>query len=139
MKTSSRFSAGFTLLELMIVVVIIAILVAIAVPTYRQYVLRGHRTDATRTLQDLSSRQENYYFSNNRYTTTLADLGATSSIAGPYFTVGIASASTTDYVVQATAVGSQAQDAGCLTFDLHRSGQRESTGSAPVATCWGGN
>ncbi|HXE76778.1 MAG TPA: type IV pilin protein [Rhodanobacter sp.] len=139
MKTVARYESGFTLLELMIVVVIIAILTAIALPSYRQYVLRGHRTEATRALQDLSSRQENYYFSNNKYTSTLSDLGATSSIAGQYFTVGIASASTTDYVVQATAVGTQLQDSGCQTFTLHRSGQQESTGSAPVATCWGGN
>lgn len=139
MKTVARHESGFTLLELMIVVVIIAILTAIALPSYRQYVLRGHRTEATRALQDLSSRQENYYFSHNAYTSTLSDLGATSSIAGQYFTVGIASASTTDYVVQATAVGTQTQDSGCQIFKLHRSGQQESTGSATVATCWGGN
>lgn len=139
MKTMIRHESGFTLLELMIVVVIIAILTAIALPSYRQYVLRGHRTDATRALQDLSSRQENYYFSNNAYTSTLSDLGATSSIAGQYFTIGIASASTTDYVIEATAVGAQAQDGGCLTFKLHRSGQQESTGSDSVATCWGGH
>jgi type IV pilus assembly protein PilE len=139
MKTSVKNELGFTLLELMIVVVIIAILTAIALPNYRQYVLRGHRTEATRALQDLSSRQENYYFSNNKYTSVLSDLGANSSIASQYFTVGIASASTTDYVVQATAVGIQMQDAGCATFTLHRSGQQESTGSALASKCWGGN
>ena len=64
MKTSMRRVAGFSLMELMIVVAIIAILLAIAIPSYRNYILRAHRTDATRGLQDIASREENYYFNN---------------------------------------------------------------------------
>jgi len=130
---------GFSMIELMIVVVIISILAAIAIPSYRQYVMKGHRSEATRALQDIASRQESYYFSNNEYTDNLANLGASSSIAGAYFTVAIPSASSSDYEITATARGTQTQDGGCATFTLHRSGAKESTGTATTDTCWGGH
>jgi type IV pilus assembly protein PilE len=139
MRAGMNGTGGFSMIELMIVVVIISILAAIAIPSYRQYVLKGHRSEATRALQDIASRQENYYFSNNAYTSNLADLGANSSVAGAYFTVAIPSASSTDYQVTATAQGTQTQDGGCTTFTLHRSGAKESTGPATTDTCWGGH
>ena len=139
MITDENRTRGFSMVELMIVVVIISILAAIAIPSYRQYVLKGHRSEATRALQDLASRQENYYFSNNEYTDNLADLGASGDIAGVYFTVAIPSASSSVYQITATAQGTQTQDGGCTAFTLHRSGAKESTGTAPSATCWGGH
>jgi prepilin-type N-terminal cleavage/methylation domain len=137
MKTSIRRIAGFSMVELMIVVVIIAILAAIAIPSYRQYVLRGHRTDATRALQDLASRQESYFFSNNKYTNALTDLGASTSVAGNYFTVAIPSASSTDYTITATAQGTQTQDTACTAFSLTRAGVQTSSGTGAADTCWG--
>jgi type IV pilus assembly protein PilE len=128
---------GFTLLELLIVVVIIAILASVAIPSYRNYVLRSHRTDATRALNDLAARQESYFFSNNTYTSKLSDLGANSSVAGSYFTVGIASASTTAYTLTATAQGKQTQDT-CQSFSLTRAGAQTSNGSSSdTPNCWG--
>ena len=141
MKTNKHRMAGFSLIELMIVVVIISILAAIAIPSYRQYVLRGHRTDATRALQDLASRQENYFFSNNMYTNNLSLLGATSSVAGQYFTVSVsipAGSSSTDYLITATAKGTQVQDSACTAFTLARSGEKGSSGTGLADTCWGG-
>jgi type IV pilus assembly protein PilE len=133
-----RRTAGFTLIELMIVVVIIAILAAIAMNSYRQYILRGNRTSATRALQDLTSREENYYFSNNAYTTSLNSLGASASMAGPYYTVLVPAASATNYVVEADVKGTQAQDGACQSFQLKRTGAQTSTGSGTAATCWQG-
>jgi len=139
MKTSMRRVAGFTLVELMIVVVIIAILAALAMNSYRRYILRGHRTDATRALQDLSAREENYYFSNNAYTNNLTKLGSGSDAAGIYFNLAIPSASSIGYTVEADATGAQMQDAACLGFQLTREGlQIVSNGTGSVATCWQG-
>lgn len=139
MNTDMNRSRGFSMIELMIVVVIIAILSAIAIPSYRQYVLRGHRSEATRALQDLASRQENYYFTNNEYATNLSELGASSSVAGVYFRVAISSASSTDYQITATTQGTQDQDRACTAFALHRSGAKESSGNGTAETCWGGH
>jgi type IV pilus assembly protein PilE len=139
MRTDMNRARGFSMIELMIVLVIISILAAIAIPSYRQYMLKGHRSEATRALQDIASRQENYYFSNNEYADNLGDLGATSSIAGSYYTIAIASASSTDYEITAAARGTQTQDGACTAFALHRSGAKGSSGSGATEICWGGH
>lgn len=130
---------GFTLIEMLIVVVIIAILAAIALPSYRQYGVRAHRTDAQRALMDLAGRQERYYYSNNAYADSLNELAANSSIGGTYYTVSVASASSTDFTVTATAVGTQKRDDDlCQTLSLDRAGVQQSTGSTTNApSCWG--
>jgi type IV pilus assembly protein PilE len=140
MSKHKRYLAGFSMIELMIVLVIIAILAAIAIPSYRQYVLRGHRTDATRALQDLASRQENYFFSNNRYPSSMSSINGSSSVAGPYFSVAIPSASSTDYTLRATAQGTQMKDTSCASFSLNRAGQRtalSTSGTDTTTSCWG--
>ncbi|HEY0196956.1 MAG TPA: type IV pilin protein [Rhodanobacter sp.] len=140
MNTTLRRAAGFTLLELLVVVTIIAILSAIAIPSYRQYVLRGHRTDATRALQDLAAREENFYFANNAYSKLTTDLGSSASVAGRYFSINIPSASSTDYTLRATAIDPQTQDTMCRVFTLDRAGNSLSTdagGADTSTTCWG--
>jgi type IV pilus assembly protein PilE len=79
MKTKS--SSGFTLIELMIVVAIMAVLVAIGIPSYSSYVLKGKLTEGQTLLSDLQLREEQYYADNRAY----AD-GMTPRTAGKYFT-----------------------------------------------------
>lgn len=129
---------GFSLIELMIVVLIVAILGAVAIPNYRSYILRTHRTDATRVLLDLAGRQERYFFSNNAYTDNIADLGGKTSMAGDRYTVSIPSASSTDYTVKAVAIGDQLNDKDCKTMSLDRTGEQHSTGTTDDnPKCWG--
>lgn len=136
-----RRQQGFSLIELMIVVVIVAILAAVALPTYRSYIVRSHRVDAQRALTDLAARQERYLYSNNAYTKNLGDLGGTSSMAGSYYSVSIdpAATSTTAFSVVATAAGTQlSDDKACQTLTLDQAGRQGSTGTTTNdPKCWG--
>jgi len=69
-------SAGFTLIELMIVVVIVAILAAIAYPNYIDYVTRGYRSEGQQWLMDLAQRQEQYFLDRRAYATAGIGTGA---------------------------------------------------------------
>lgn len=131
---------GFSLIELMIVVAIVAILAAIAVPSYRRYVVRANRADAQRALLDLAGREERFYYGANRYAKNLGELSATATLAGSNYTVSLdpAPATSTDFTVVATPVGNQLRDdAECQSLSLNRQGQQLSTGTASAATCWG--
>jgi prepilin-type N-terminal cleavage/methylation domain-containing protein len=63
-------SAGFTLIELMIAVTIVAILVGIAIPSYRSYVVRGQLQDGVNALASLRANMERFYQDNRTYATT---------------------------------------------------------------------
>ncbi len=65
---------GFTLIELMITVAIIAILAAVAYPSYNEYVQRGHRSEGQALLNDTAAFQERYDAQNFVYVTATADI-----------------------------------------------------------------
>ncbi|NII09165.1 type IV pilin protein [Oleiagrimonas sp. C23AA] len=135
-----RKQAGFSLIELMIVVAIVAILASIAWPSYRRYVVRSHRTDAKKALLEVAGREERYFYSNNDYTDQLSELGSSSSAAGQYYSLSIPVANATTYTVKATAVGSQQRDDElCQSISLDKTGKFTSEGSTTDApNCWGG-
>jgi len=60
-------AGGFTPIELMVVVTIIAILAAIALPNYRQYVIRGHRSAAQSQMMDIANREQQFLLMNRAY------------------------------------------------------------------------
>jgi len=66
--------SGFTLIEVMIVVVIIGILAAIAYPSYDEYVKRANRSEGQALLNDAAARQERYFAQNNAYITSSDEL-----------------------------------------------------------------
>ncbi|WP_079203213.1 type IV pilin protein [Pseudomonas sp. CC6-YY-74] len=74
MKAHSRYSAGFTLIELMIAVAIIGVLAAIALPNYTEYMTRSKRAEGQALLSDVSARQERFYAQNTNYVTNPANI-----------------------------------------------------------------
>src|SRR5438045_1955189 len=77
MFTPRHSLSGFTLIELMVVVGILGVLLAIAVPSYKQHVAKSRRADAKATLLDLAAREERFFSTNNAYTNVAANLGYT--------------------------------------------------------------
>ncbi len=60
---------GFTLIELMITIVIVAILASIAIPSYREYVIRGNRTAAQAAMMEIATQQQQFFVANRAYAT----------------------------------------------------------------------
>lgn len=134
--------SGFTLIELMIVLVVAAILVAIAIPMYSNQVRESRRTDARSALLDLAGREERYFATNNIYTNSAANLGYAAfpaTVGSGYYTVAAPTvpAGGASYSITATAVGTQAADAACASLTVTSTGQQTSTGTGSAATCWG--
>ncbi|MGP1667059.1 MAG: type IV pilin protein [Rhodanobacter sp.] len=102
---------GFTLVELMIVLAIIAILAAIALPTYGRYAYRAHRVDGQEMLLRIANAQERFYATNNYYG-SLNDIGYTSveSEKGYYLAkTDVADGSTAAQAYTATVTPQNAQ------------------------------
>jgi type IV pilus assembly protein PilE len=81
-RLSGSSQAGFTLIELMIVVVVIGILAAVAYPSYQDYVRRGKRSDAQQFMSEISSRETQYILDARAYTDKMGAGGLNMSRAG---------------------------------------------------------
>lgn len=125
---------GFTLIELMIVVVVIGILVAIAYPSYTSFVQKSRRGDAIASLADFRIEQEKWRANNVSYTTAAADLGLSSSSQDGYYVITIVSAGASTYQVKAEPTGVQSSDS-CNTFSIDENGP-DYSGSYADADCW---
>jgi type IV pilus assembly protein PilE len=130
---------GFTLIELMIAVAIVAILAAIALPNYNRYVLRTHRAPGHNILMAIASQQERFYTNFNRYATTLAEIGFTTTTAtaeGGYYVVSLpATGDTQTYQLLATPQGTQVNDK-CGNLTLTNAGVKGFSGDESNGHCW---
>jgi type IV pilus assembly protein PilE len=149
---------GFTLIELIIAMLIIATLAAIAIPSYSNYVLKSHRTEAKGALLDLAASEERYFSANNQYTANPSQLGYTQTSApfaigtGGYYSVtqiglvaatapvtGTSTGTPATFSITANAVGNQTADTACAVFTVNSAGQQTAqtaTLTDNSATCW---
>ena len=143
----SKRNSGFTIIELMIVVVIVAILLALAYPSYVDYVRRANRGEAQQILLNWSVNQEIFRANNPCY----AQTSAPSCANGPgfiplpshdKFTFSLDEANATAFSISATAVGDQENDKArdgteCKELNLNSAGQKYSGGSdTSLISCW---
>ncbi|OED40593.1 hypothetical protein ACH42_16000 [Endozoicomonas sp. (ex Bugula neritina AB1)] len=129
---------GFTLIELMIVVVIIGILAAVAIPSYQQYVRESRRTDAYSALTNVAAEQERFFTYDNRYSALINEVGGNRSPEG-YYTISL-TATDTSFTVTATPVSgsTQADDDECATLTLNQLGVKGATDKIGLVSteCW---
>jgi type IV pilus assembly protein PilE len=133
-RTMDTRAAGFTLIELIVVMIVVAILAAIAIPNYSQYVQRGHRSSAQAYISDLASRQAQFFLDRRVYADNVAALNvpAPAEIANRYVVAIAANGGPpATFIVTATPTGPQSDDR-CGALTINQAGAK----GAAATRCW---
>ncbi len=134
-------ATGFTLIELMITVALVAIITTISVSSYRQYMMRANRTDAAAVLLRIAAAQERWFLNNNQYSDDPSDAGLR---VGPlsehgYYTVTIERDANpaAGYTAKVTPVPGtrQSTDLDCQEMTIDETGRRDSS-PLGIDVCW---
>jgi len=131
-----RASSGFTLIELMITVAIVAILAAVAVPAYNDYIRRGYAADAVAALGTTRVRMEQYYQDNRNYGATEPTCGLTMPTNARVTYTCVLGANLQSYSI--TATGSQGAMVGNV-YSIDQTGAQRTTkykGATVSKNCW---
>ncbi len=129
----AKTQRGFTLIEIMVTVAIVAILAAIALPSYTAYVQRGKIGEAIANLSSMHVNMEQYFLDNNTY----VNGPCTTPPTGTYFTYSCTTTATT-YTIVATGIASQGMNG--FTYTIDQANNQQTTAfpgaSGLPASCW---
>lgn len=135
----ARRSKGFTLIELMIVVAVVAILASIALPAYNDSVRKSRRAQAKADIVEYAQMAERYFTVNSTYANFPTQLNLPTQspreagTAARYRLTYAADATT--FTITATPLGGQASDK-CGTLTINQAGQKTKSGTASFSDCW---
>ena len=140
LKICNNKNCGFSLLEILIVMVILAIIVSIAIPTYSREIIKTRRSDAQTALLNLAALMEHYYLEHHSYLG--ASIGNHSTIslakisAHGYYKLSITTPTAVTYQLTATPINTQSNDTQCRAFSIDQAGVKSVSGTASVEQCW---
>ena len=135
-----RSATGFTLIEVMITVAIIAILAAVAIPSYTDYITRSKIQEATTSLLAMRTKLEQFYQDQRTFFGACAPGTVAPKPAGlKYFTIDCPTLNNTQYLVTATGVAGT--DMALFTFTIDQANTRQTTNvppgwTPPATNCW---
>lgn len=132
-----KVQQGFTLIELMIVVAIIAIISAIAYPSYQDSVRKTNRTDGISAMQEAAQRLERCFTTNGSYIHANCPYGASDTFDSPkgHYTITVTATQGSYTITGTPKSASQLKDTGCTKFQLTQTGMKTAEGSASDR-CW---
>ena len=149
MQSDRRHTRGFTLAEILTALIVIAVLVALAVPAWRTHELRVRRSDGRAALIAAQTAQDQFFGAHARYATgsevfgpVPAGLGLARVSEHGFYRIEVsASADGLAYVATARATGAQGQaaDSRCLEMSIDQNGRRravDADGADRSADCW---
>jgi len=153
--SSSRMSGprmrGFTLIELMITLVVLAIIASIAIPAYTAQQKKARRADARNALLDIAGREERFFSVGNAYSQVPTDVGYPGALfpvnsTNLFYSITVVvpnplfPATTPSFLITATPIGVQLNDTECASFTVDQTGNQTALNSGGVinsTTCWG--
>lgn len=124
---------GFSIIEVIIVLLIIALLTVVLMPAYNSYITKSRRSDGIKSLMAMQIAQEKYRLKNTDYASSPAAMSfSTDSIDG-YYTMAVTANTASSYTITATAGSEQAADTGCTTLTITYA---NNTATNTPTDCW---
>ncbi len=127
---------GFSLLELLIALTIMAILAAISIPIYSSHLIKARRANAGIALTDIASQLEHSHLLHNSYQGAAIDYSKLTPLINGHYRIEIEIINADNYSIHAVPINAQSKDSECGSLILQANGKKEITGNGIVNSCW---